>query len=286
MQRRAAAAYAAIFLVLIGGAFVVMETAEAPKVGIENPDQTLQKGTEFTVDGRTYNTTEISATESSGGGGHGGGGGGVTYTAKLIWVNDSAQFSETWTNNSTVTYQNKTYRAFIANTSSPSEVTLRWEPSDAYSPKWVDGKQYIDSEPNTSDRQAVTVEEFVASSNNSSIQTQTLTLSNQMQFKGNQSTVNATNESVKFTWTAPKENEVTFGQNANVTLNGVKYAAHFPNGETVHLAKGEEGQKALHHAVEKEHRFHARENGLWGVIITAGVALTLLVSMAFLPRKS
>ncbi|WP_435361501.1 hypothetical protein [Haloarchaeobius sp. DFWS5] len=285
MQRRAAAAYVAIFLVLAAGAYAVMETAAAPEVGIENPDHTLKANDTFTVDGRQYTVTEVSASESSGGGGHGGGGGGVTYAAKLLWTNDSAQYTESWSNNSTVTYENTTYRAFIANESSVSEVTLRWEPGDQYSPKWVDGKQYIDADPNASDRQAVAVEEFIASSNNSSIQTRTLSLSDPMQFKGNQSSVQAGNESVTWTWNAPKDNEVELAQHVNTTLNGQPYAVHFVDDKTVALAQGESGQQDLHEHIEAENHFNARMNGLWGIIYVSGIALVLLVGMAFLPRK-
>ncbi|WP_267641739.1 hypothetical protein [Haloarchaeobius amylolyticus] len=282
MQRRAAAAYVALFLALTAGAYAFITIAEAPEVGLENPDATLTSGDTLTVDGRQYNATEVSASESSGGG-HGGGGG-VTYTAKLVWVNESATTSETWTNNTTVTYQNTTYRAFIANTSSPNEVTLRWEPGDQYSPQWVNGTQYIDGDLDQPDRQAVTVEEYIA--NNDSIGRQTLEITGDTyNFKGNQSTVTREPETLTFTWTQPKENEVSFGQNANVTLNGVEYAAHFPDGESVQLKRGEAAQKELMASLETEDRFHERINGLWGVVLVGGTALVLLVGLAFLPRK-
>ncbi|WP_435362622.1 hypothetical protein [Haloarchaeobius sp. DYHT-AS-18] len=284
MQRRAAAAYVAIFLVLTVGAYAFITIAEAPEVGLENPDATLKSGDTITVDGRQYNAAEVSASESSGGG-HGGGGG-VTYTAKLVWVNESATTSETWTNNTTVTYEDTTYRAFIENTSSPNEVTLRWEPGDQYSPQWVDGTQYIDGDLDKPDRQAVTVEEFIASSDNSSIQTRTLEVSGEtMTFKGNESTVTRAPETITFTWTSPTENEVSFGQNANVSLNGVAYAAHFPTDDSVELKRGESAQQSLAASIETEHRFKERINGVWGVVLVGGTGLILLVAFAFLPRK-
>ncbi|WP_439028318.1 hypothetical protein [Haloarchaeobius sp. DT45] len=282
MQRRAAAAYVAIFLVLTAGAYAFITIAEAPHVGIENPDATLKSGDTITVDGRQYTASEVSASESSGGG-HGGGGG-VTYTAKLVWVNESATTSETWTNNTTVTYEDTTYRAFIANTSSPTEVTLRWEPGDQYDPQWVDGTMYIDGDLDQPDRQAVTVEEYIA--NNDSIGTETLDVSGDtFTYKGNESSVTRAPETITFTWVSPAENEVSFGQNANTTLNGVPYAAHFPDSESVQLKRGTDAQKALAADIETEHRFNERINGVWGVVIVGGVGLVLLVAMAFLPRK-
>ncbi|WP_435349701.1 hypothetical protein [Haloarchaeobius sp. HRN-SO-5] len=283
MQRRAAAAYVVLFLVIAAGAFAFVSTAEPPAVSIENPDHTLQQNSTLTVDGREYRVTDVSAS-SGGGGGHGGGG--VTYEAVLVWTNESAQFSETWANNSTVTYQNTTYRAFIANTSQPSEITLRWEPGDRFSPQWQGNTQYIDSQPDAPDRQAVTVEEYIAANaNNSSLQPVTIPTNQPLNYNGNQTSINATNEQAVLTWTAPQDNEVTFGQNENVTLNGVEFAAHFPNENTVQLGQGTEKQLALQEAIASEERFHERMNGFWGVVILASVGIVLLVTLAYLPRK-
>ncbi|MFC4407245.1 hypothetical protein [Haloarchaeobius iranensis] len=283
MQRRAAAAYVVLLLVITAGAFAFISTAEGPAVSLEDPDETLQKGSTLTVNDRVYNVTDISA--SSGGGGGHGGGGGTTYEAALVWTNDSAQWTETWGNNSTVTYQGDTYRAFIANTSEPTEIALRWEPSDRFSPQWVDGVQYIDGEPDTLDRQATRVDTYIENSNNSSIQPRTIDTTSSLDYNGNETTITTAPEQATFTWTAPRDNEVTFGQHENVTLNGVDYAVHFTNENTVTLQQGQDAQVALYEQLDDKSRFHERINGFWGVVIVASLALVLLVTLAFLPRK-
>jgi hypothetical protein len=283
MQRRAAAAYVVLLLVITAGAFAFISTAEEPAVSLEDPDETLQKGSTLTVNDRVYNVTDVSA--SGGGGGGHGGGGGITYEAALVWTNESAQWTETWGNNSTVTYQGDTYRAFIANTSEPTEITLRWEPSDRFSPQWVDGVQYIDAEPDTPDRQATRVDTYIENSNNSSIQPRTVDATSSLDYNGNETTITTAPEQATLAWTAPRDNEVTFGQHENVTLNGVDYAVHFTNENTVTLQQGQDAQTALYGQLDDKSRFNERINGFWGVVIIGSMALVLLVSLAFLPRK-
>jgi len=283
MQRRAAAAYVVLLLVITAGAFAFISTAEEPAVSLEDPGETLQKGSTLTVNDRVYNVTDVSASEG-GGGGHGGGGG-TTYEAALVWTNESAQWTESWANNSTVTYQGDTYRAYIANTSEPTEITLRWEPTDRFSPEWVDGVQYIDAEPDTPDRQATRVDTYIENSNNSSIQPRTIDATSTLDYNGNETTITTAPEQATFTWTAPRDNEVTFGQHENVTLNGVDYAVHFTNENTVTLQQGQDAQVALYDQLHDKSRFNERINGFWGVVIVGSLALVLLVTLAYLPRK-
>lgn len=282
MQRRAAAAYVVLLLVIAAGAFAFISTAEEPAVSLEDPDETLQEGSTLTVNDRVYEVTSVSASAADGGG-HGGGG--IEYEATLVWTNDSAQWSETWANNSTVTYQNSTYRAFIADTSEPTEITLRWEPGDRFSPQWVDGVQYIDGQPDQPDRQAVRVDEYIESSNNSSIQPRTVDATTTIDYEGNETTITTTNETATLTWTAPRDNEMTVSQYGNATINGVDYAVYFSNNDTVTLGQGVEAQSALHEQLDEQSRFHGRINGFWGVVIVSGLGLVLLLGLAFLPRK-
>ncbi|MFD1644063.1 hypothetical protein [Haloarchaeobius litoreus] len=282
MQRRAAAAYVVLLLVITAGAFAFISTAEGPAVSLEDPDETLQKGSNLSVNDRVYNVSDVSAS-SGDGGGHGGGG--TTYEAVLTWTNESAQWSESWSNNSTVTYQGDTYRAFIANSSEPTEITLRWEPTDRFSPQWVDGVQYIDAEPDTPDRQAMRVDTYIENSNNSSIQPVTIDATSSLEYNGNETTITTAPQQATFSWTAPRTNEVTFGQHENVTLNGVDYAVHFTNENTVTLQQGQDAQAALYAQLDDQSRFHERINGFWGVVIIGSLALVLLVTIAFLPRK-
>jgi hypothetical protein len=64
MQRRAAAAYLAIFLVVGAGAYAVIGVAEKPQLELDGP--TYTEGDELTVDDRTYAVTGVSGGEGAG----------------------------------------------------------------------------------------------------------------------------------------------------------------------------------------------------------------------------
>jgi len=283
MQRRAAVAYIAFFLVIAAGSYAFIATADAPDVTISGDDvREIEADDTVTVDGRTYTVAEVSA-EQEEGGDHGGGGG-VAYTVVFEWTNESAQSAETWTANSTVEFENQTRRVRVEN--GTDRVQLRWEPGERYRPAWSDGVQYIDRSPSEGGRQDVPVTAFIANSSNESIQNVTLRESQTIDRDGNQTTVaNVSNASVRLEWTAPRTNEVSAANNQNVSLNGQPYVVHFQDNETVLLGEGEDQQRALQGTIRQDARFHDRINGVWGITIGSGTTIVLLLGLAFLPRK-
>lgn len=100
MQRRAAAAYVALFLVVAAGSYALIATGQGPTVSVEEPDHEFRAGDTLTVDGREYTVRSVEVTESEGGG-HGGGGG-KSYAAELAWTNESARYTESYGRNATV----------------------------------------------------------------------------------------------------------------------------------------------------------------------------------------
>jgi len=80
MQRRAAAAYAALFLLLAMGAYVMIGVSAEPAVTIDDPDITGTEGEPITVDGRTYNGSGIAVADAADA---------DDRSALLIWVNES-----------------------------------------------------------------------------------------------------------------------------------------------------------------------------------------------------
>ncbi|NHN41706.1 hypothetical protein G9C85_08680 [Halorubellus sp. JP-L1] len=283
MQRRAAAAYIAFFLVIAAGSYAFIATADAPDVTISGDDvREIEEGDTVTVDGRTYTVASVSATAEEGGG-HGGGGG-VSYEIVFEWTNESAEYSETWAANSTVEYENQTRRVLPEN--GTDRVLLRWEPTEQYRPAWDGGVQYIDSAPDEGGRQDVAVTAFVSNSSNESIQNVTLRESETIDRSGNQTTVaNVSNSSVRLEWIAPTTNEVAAANHQNVSLNGQPYVVHFEDNDTVRLGQGENQQQALQDTIRKESRFHDRINGVWGITIGSTTTIVLLLGLAFLPRK-
>jgi hypothetical protein len=91
MQRRAAAAYAGLFILIAVGAYVMVGFAQEPAVSIENPDHSLAEGDSLDVGDRTYTVdgTSDSATPAD-------------RSATLSWTNESERQTATLDNGSDV----------------------------------------------------------------------------------------------------------------------------------------------------------------------------------------
>lgn len=127
MQRRAAAAYVALFLVVGAGAYAVIGVAEQPHVEMDGP--TYSVNDELTVDDRTYVLSEIETT-GGGGGGHGGGGGG-TLAGTLAWTDPDATESAAIENNATVSWQTVSWDGQAVDETTLSDGgTVRYNGSD------------------------------------------------------------------------------------------------------------------------------------------------------------
>lgn len=285
MQRRAAAAYVALFLVIAAASYGVIATTQNPaaSVSAEEAEYTLTAGSQIEVDGRTYNVTEISAEESSDGGGHGGGGG-VEYAGTLTWTNESAVQTATWEANTTITYgsDNTTYRVLIANVSNPTSVQLRPEPPDDANPRFVNDTQVVDVDIDDDGfvERGVPIGRYLSQVENRS----NVTIGSSATINGTQRQVaSLTNESVTFEWTAPEDNEIELGQAALVELRGTEYLVYFEDGETAYLDANDSTEyyqrKADHDAMRK------RMNGFWAVTIISSISAGGMVGLAFLPRR-
>jgi hypothetical protein len=93
MQRRVAAVYFVFFLVMGASAYSVIALADAPAVSVEG--DTYEQGETLTVADRTYTVRSITAEEGEEGAP-------PTVTAELAWTNESATYTATLANNSTV----------------------------------------------------------------------------------------------------------------------------------------------------------------------------------------
>jgi len=283
MQRRAAAAYVAFFLVIAAGAYGVIATTDNPSayVAEEEAEYTLAAGDEIEVDGRTYTVSEISAEESEGG--HGGGGG-VEYSGTLTWTNESAVQTETWEANSTITYgpDNSTYRVHIANVSNPTAVQLRPEPPEEANPRFENGSQVVDVDIDDDGfvETGVPVAQYRSEFDNRS----NATIGNSVTINGTERTISSlTNESVTFRWTQPQEEEVDLGQGQVAELRGTEYLVYFEGEEAVHL---DDNASTEYYQRGKDHdAMSKRINGFWAVTLISVVSAGGMIGLAFLPRR-
>ncbi|QIB78779.1 hypothetical protein G3A49_11780 [Haloferax volcanii] len=283
MQRRAAVISVVFFLVIGAGAYSLIATASTPSVNFENPEYSLAQGDEFSVPGSDQTYTVSSITEEEESGGHGGGTT-LVRSGELTYVNDSARYTETWDNESTVTLDGTDYRVEIANVSDPSEATL----VELYNETAIlqadsnadnetvtrNGERYVV----VNDSTLVSVDEYFPAN-----ETRTVAEGDSFDYNNQSVTVAAVETSgVTIEWFAPEENTVAVDNEANVTISDQQYLAYFPDGETLVLTQNYDSYQTQLSEID---RFHETENGLWGVTIVSFTTVVLLTGMAFLPSR-
>lgn len=285
MQRRAAAIYVAFFLVIGAASYSLIATAQTPEIQFQNPDYSVSQGETFEANGQTYNVSSISATEE---GGDHGGGTTLVRSAEITYTEQSAEYTETWENNTSVTVGDGNWTVLVPNESNASQFTLRQD---------VERTQMLEQDPNA-DNETVTRDgqEFVVVQNQGgnatlvpaeeyfpSPETRQVSEGESVQYQGNQTNVeNVTESGVEVSWTAPQTNTIEASDNGNVTLGDQTYLAHFPDNETMQLTSDFENYQAQQEEIDT---FHTFENGLWGIVILCGSVAGLLVGLAFLPSR-
>jgi hypothetical protein len=271
-----------VFFVVVGfAAYAFLSGAAAPSVSIDG--ESYSQGEEVTIDSQTYTVGEITA-ESSSGGGHGGGGG-ETVTSKLTWTNNSVQKTATLENNSTVQYQNETWRVLIANQSDVSTATLQQEHN-------VSAALAADSAVENESVQYRGAPHVVYRANQTLVplseylpepETTTLSAGDSYPYEGQTTTVDSVAPAgVTLVWTTTEDNEKELEDGANVTLQGRTYLAHFPSENEVVLSQDFDGYQ---NSLDRQHAFHERKNGLWGISILSFFTAILLISAAYLPNR-
>jgi hypothetical protein len=286
MQRRAAAIYVAFFIVLGAASYSVIATATAPTVEFDNPDHRLAQGDDFGVQDRQYTVTTISAELSGGGGGHGGAAS-VTRSGQLSWTNDSSRYTATWEHNSTITYEGTDYLVLVEDADDPTTVTLQESINRAARLQndstvndqlvTVNGTDYVVRERGDNRTLIPASEYFPAPA------TTQYAEGDGLQYQGNASTVaDVSSSGATLAWTAPRTNTVEVGNEANVTLNGQRYFAYFPDNSTLVL---ESDYGVYEQQTAEIDTYHDHVDGLWGVSIVSFATAILLLGMAYMPSR-
>jgi len=288
MQRRAAAAYFAFFLVISVAAYAYIGVAESQRPAVSlDADAELTNESTFTVDGTEYTATNIHMS-GGGGGGHGGGGGG-SMAADLSWTNESSQYTATVEHNATTTYQNDTYR--VRTDGNESTVTLEEELN-------VSALLAADSSVQNTLATQNGTEYVVYRSNNTQVplsewlpEPETVSFTTGDTYphstdSGTQETTisEVTDDGATLEWFAPRENTVELSEGGNVTLNGQQFFTHFPDHSTVQIVSIQQYSQ-YQATLDQQDYFHERKNGIWGVSILSGIAAVLMLGMAYMPVR-
>lgn len=265
MQRRAVAVSVAFFLVIAAGAYALIGAAQQPTVSIEdgNVDHRLtSQGQTFTVDGVEYNVTELEG-----------------ESATAAWTNESATFSATLENNSTVPYRDANYTVLIPNESEPGQFSLRERQTVDRPTLTENGTTYVVVGGEGDNRTLVPRSEYLEDP-----QEFTFRQGDQLDYQNNTTTVATIQQSgVTLQWTGERTNTVSFEEGGNATLGDDRtFVAHFPSNGTVELAENYQDYQS---DLDRVEYFNERVNGLWGVVIVSGLAVVLLIGMAYMPSR-
>lgn len=282
MQRRAAAVYLVLFVALAGGAYAFIEVgASEPAVSLDGP--TYAEGDTFSVDGRTYTVTGISAESGEDG---------VTRSGELSWFNESAVSTAELENDSTVAFEGDEYTVAVANGTNVSSFDLvetRNVSAILANDSSVAGTATTDDG-----------EELVRFTNGSTqLLSEYLDPAERVMFSTGETfpyqqeneTIDATitdvsTSAVALKWDNAQNETVGLEEGGNVTLNDQRYFAHFPDNGSVKVLASGEYYNAYQTDLADIDAFHTRVNGLWGIVLLSLLATIILISAAYLPNKS
>jgi hypothetical protein len=284
MQRRAAAIYIALFLVIGAGSYALIATAQQPTVALESPEFRLSQGDDFTVDSRTYTASELSASAEGGGGGSAAS---ISRQATFSWTNESARQTAELSNGTTVPYQGTNYTVLTPNSSNETTFTLR---------ETVNRTAILQDDPNAENQLATqNGQKFVVVTENGSRTlippeeyfeqpaTETVAEGDSFDYEGNTTTVGAVGtEAVTLEWYGPEKMSVTVGSGSNVTFADQQYLAFMPTNDTVVLENTYDDYRSDNQNITE---FQERTSGLWGVVILSGAAVVFIAMLAFLPSR-
>lgn len=296
MVRRDAALYVAFLLLVAAGSYSALGLAEMPAATMEDPDHSLSAGAHFSVDGRVYNVTDVTAEVNSDGV--------LVRSAEAAWTNQSGAYTRSWANDSTLTVGNVTYRVFVPNETDPSSATLREIQNVSLPTVTQNGTEYVVVAANGSKSLVPAAEYKRRQFGEPTVRR--LSEGDGFRYANNSTTVgNVTRGSLPMRWTASRTNTVEFGSTtaiettlvrgglprnvvftaggSNVTLNGRTYTVHYPDNETLQLSTDARGYRTQ--LREIRHRTE-RFAGLWATVILSSLAAILLIGAAFLPAKS
>lgn len=277
MQRRAAAVYFVLFVLVGAGAYGFIQVGMSqPTVDLDG--QTYAEGDELTVGDRTYTVGAIETEE----------GDVAQYAgeADLVWFNESNHETATLENGSTVTYQGEEYRVVTGEDSFTLVAAQNVSAILAEDPD-------IEDETVTRDG-----EEFVVSREDQSIEplSEYLPEPDRVEFSVGEdfeyaaedvtaSVDGVSADGVSLSWAAPGEETVTVGSGENTTVNGVEYFAHFPSENRVQVLRSDQQYGTYVGELGAIEYWDERKNGVWGIVLLSFITGVILVATAYLPVK-
>jgi len=266
MQRRAAAIYVALFVLIGAASYSLIATAQQPTVEFDDPARELTQGDRLDAGGQTYTVASVSETGG-----------------ELRFTEESAEYTVAWENDSTQTVADEEWRVVVRG-DDPSAVTLR---------ETINETAILAADPDASEE---TVEQngtrYVVLNNSRLVpaaeyfpdpETRTYAEGDRFDYRGNTTTVDSvTADAAELTWTAPRTNTLAVEHEANVTIGDRTYFAYVSEGSTIQLLTDYGSYQQQTAAIDQ---FQTYRNGLWGLSIVSFLTAVFMIGFAYLPSR-
>ncbi|QAU14389.1 hypothetical protein EKH57_11460 [Halorubrum sp. BOL3-1] len=278
------AVFVALFLAVAGVAGTLTATADSPEIAFENPEVDVAQGDTVQIDGEAY-TVGVSETEE-GGGGHGGAA--TTVISGTLEREFTAETSETRTNGSTVSVDDREWRVEIAG-EDPAEFTLVevldrqaiLEADDSADNQTVtsdDGKEFVLVTDESGETTSVPADEYFPEPEERSH-----AAGETFEYGGNTVTVgNVTADGAVLVWETTQTETIEVEHHSTVTVGDTEYVAHFPDASTLQMTTDIEAYESQ---VTEIDRFNQYSSGLSRVLILSVLSSIMLAGMAFIPSR-
>lgn len=284
MQRRAAAVYFVLLVLVGGGAYAFLQVGMAePTVDLSGP--TYAEGDELTVDGRTYTVGAVEVPSSEGEEG----GEAPSPESNLTWFNDTFRETATLENDSTVAFRDGEYRVAVGNDS-----TFALREVHNVSAILAEDPDVEDEVAEQGDQQYV----FYANGTRQPLaeylpepdRAGPFAAGDSLEWQAENETVTATVEAVgddaaEISWPAPREEAVSLEDGQNVTLAGQEHLVHFPSEDSVQVLPVGQYYESYTEDQQRIEFFEERRAGFWGVTILSFLGAIILLASAYMPVR-
>lgn len=266
MQRRAAAMYVALFVIIAVGSIGFITAAEPPSEELDEFDYQLEPDDTFVLGDTEYTLTGIDS-----------------FSATVVWSEPDQPQASTITNESRIESDGTEFRVEIPSGEDPSSVTLvETYPDHDLETTEIDGVTYVivgEEDPQLVSEDQYLLDEFGPRERRELRVDESFVWDQ----AGTSVTVDAISETgVDVSWVGPMNLTRTIPRGEPVQLGGTTVAANFIGTEYIQLTTDIE---AFQEHQDKLQTWDERFLGFWGIGVLSLIAAILIGGLSYLPRR-
>ncbi|QWC20854.1 hypothetical protein [Halorubrum sp. 2020YC2] len=272
------AVFVALFLAIAGVAGALTATADSPEIALENPEVDVSESESIDVDGESYVVADISETENDEG---------QMIISGVLEREFTAETSETWANDSTVSLDDREWRVEVTGENATEftlvevldrQAILEGDENAENETVTLDDGEYVAVTDDSGERTLVPVDEYFPAPEERSHAT-----GETLEYDGQTVTVDeVTADGAVLVWETTETETVEVAQESIVTIEGTDYVAHFPDTSTLRMSTDIEAYETQTAEID---RFNQYNSGLSRVFILSVLSSIMLAGMAFIPSR-